>query len=162
MTLINRSLRRARRALVAVALVCAVFGTGCSREPERGPVSGVVTLDGKPLPDVMVVFVPDPEFGTAGPRSLALTDKEGRYVMYTDKDENGASVGAHRVSLYDPMAPTSPGGFGLLVLPDKGQERSHESKSRIPAAYGDAIKTPLQPVEVGSTAQTYDIHLKSK
>lgn len=162
----NGTFLQPRRALIA-AVLCVLL-VGCSREPERGPVSGVVTLDGKPLPNVMVMFVPDPEHGTPGLRSVALTDNDGRYVMFTDKDQNGASVGTHRVSLYDPLAFPVPEDGLSKMLSQFGQEKKppHEPKpapkSRVPAAYTDVSKTPLQPVEVGHEAQTYDIHLKSK
>lgn len=130
------------RTYLLLAVVCLV---GCSRDIERSAVSGVVTLDGKPLPEVMVVFMPDPSSGTPGQRSMAYTDADGRYTVQTDRDEAGASVGTHRVSLFDPR-----------VLDDKDPK-----PSRIPAKYSDALRTPLQPVQVGRGSQTYDIDLKS-
>lgn len=126
-----------------IAVLSAMLLVGCSREPERGPVTGVVTLDGQPLSRVMVVFVPADN--TPGQRSVALTDSNGRYTVFTDKDQDGASVGTHHVSLFDPQA----------VSDDP-------MPSRVPAAYTDVIRTPLQPVTVGREAQTYDIHLKSR
>lgn len=126
-----------------IAVLSAMLLVGCAREPERGPVSGVVTLDGKPLPRVMVVFVPADN--TPGQRSVALTDSGGRYSVFTDKDQHGASVGTHHVSLFDPQS----------VSDDP-------APSRVPAAYTDVIRTPLKPVTVGREAQTFDIHLKSK
>src|SRR5262249_34893691 len=132
---------RPSRVFVALTLLSALCVAGCSREPERGPVSGVVTLDGKPLPNVMVVFVPDAERGTPGQRSVARTDKDGRYVAFTDKDQEGASVGVHRVSLYDPLAIPIPEG-SLMA-----REMKVTPPSRVPKAYTNVSKTPLQPVE---------------
>jgi hypothetical protein len=162
----NTAFSQPRRVFVAMALLSALLVTGCSGEPERGPVTGVVTLDGKPLPQVMVVFVPDPEHGTPGQRSVAMTDKDGRYVIHTDKDQEGASVGVHRVSLYDPLAfPVPEGGLSGL-FPGKATDVPKEPKptpsSRVPAKYTDVSKTPLQPVTIGREAQTYDIALTSK
>lgn len=151
---------------VATAVVFTLLIAGCSGEPERGPVTGVVTLDGKPLPGVMVVFVPDPDHGTPGQRSVARTDKDGRYVVHTDKDQEGASVGIHRVSLYDPLAfPAQEGGFPGLPSSKAGntpKEPKPTPPSRVPARYTDVSKTPLQPVTIGREAQTYDIALTSR
>lgn len=156
--------RGTARGLIATVLV-SLLVAGCSGEPERGPVTGVVTLDGKPLSSVIVVFVPDPDHGTPGQRSVALTDNAGRYVIRTDKDQDGASVGVHRVSLYDPLAFPAPEG-GFPGMPGGKEGRPKEPKppppSRVPAAYTDVSKTPLQPVAIGRAAQTYDIALKSK
>jgi hypothetical protein len=43
------------------------------------PVSGVVTLDGKPLANAMVLFQPIGDQGGVG--STAKTDSEGRYKL---------------------------------------------------------------------------------
>ena len=48
---------RAGKILIAVLVVAAA---GCSKgraEPERYPVTGTVTLDGKPMPDGRIYFV---------------------------------------------------------------------------------------------------------
>jgi hypothetical protein len=166
--------RRKSALPVAVGLVLACLTAGCSREPERGPVSGTVTLDGKPLPKIMVAFLPDPAHGTPGQRSVALTDQNGRYVVYSDKNQDGAVVGKHRVCLYDALAvpraisaPAVPGLPGKAKEPAPKnpskvpQDPSRVPPSRVPAAYSDMTRTPLQPVEVGRAAQTYDIALKS-
>ena len=57
-----------------------------------GYVTGKVTLDGKPLAGVMVVF--NPEKGRA---ATAIADKEGHYdLMYTRQDR-GTKVGPSTV-----------------------------------------------------------------
>lgn len=159
---------RPRRGL-ALLILPAVLAAGCSGEPTRGPVTGVVTLDGKPLPNVMVMFVPDPGHGTPGQRSVALTDAAGRYAVFTDKDQEGASVGIHRVSLCDPLSYPTPQLLVPAALTGKKDAPTSPPApspapppSRVPAKYTDTSKTPLQPVTIGRDAQTYDIHLKSK
>ncbi|MGL4551752.1 MAG: hypothetical protein ACRC33_11235, partial [Gemmataceae bacterium] len=61
---------------------------GCGRP--LASVEGTVTLDGRPLPDAEVQFLPDPTQGTTGPPSSAYTDPDGRYATTT-------VVGTHRV-----------------------------------------------------------------
>lgn len=60
------------------------------------PVKGKITLDGKPLPDAGVIFIP---YGpTLGSGSQALTDAEGNYELVTQMtDEYGAAEGEHQV-----------------------------------------------------------------
>lgn len=75
--------------LVAIPL------TGCdSGGPELGSVSGVVTVDDRPLPDATVEFQPP-----SGSPSMGLTDSFGKYkLMYTAK-RPGAMLGKHLVRI---------------------------------------------------------------
>jgi hypothetical protein len=65
------------------------------------PVSGVVTLDGQPMEDILVHFQPaagtaaDPMFS---PSSHGITDDEGRYKLEWS-EASGAIVGEHVVTL---------------------------------------------------------------
>lgn len=83
--------------LPTLALVFIAVSAGCSRSerPELGEVSGVVTLDGQPLPDALVLFTPEGE----GRTSQALTDAEGRYRLAYLRDIVGANVGPHHVRI---------------------------------------------------------------
>jgi hypothetical protein len=89
------------RRLIA-ALCVSVLALGCGREPYRlAPVAGTVAMDGKPLPNVHVSFVP---LGTAensnpGPGSRALTNAQGQFNLTTTTGRLGAVVGKHRVSI---------------------------------------------------------------
>lgn len=84
--------------------VCAVFCTvGCSDQQIRyAPVTGFLTIDGKPISRAEVVF--SCEVAPAdGPRptTRAVTDEAGRFVLRSltpQKDVvNGAVVGRHRI-----------------------------------------------------------------
>ncbi len=81
-----------------VCLVCLLPLTvvvGCGRGPELATVSGLVTVDGKPVPNAMITFFP--EF--SGTTSYGVTDPNGKYVlMFTDQDR-GALIGSFRVSI---------------------------------------------------------------
>lgn len=67
-------------------------GCGGDGGPEMGTVTGTVTLDGEPLPNVQVLFNP----GTARP-SEAITDESGRYELHYTHESDGAVVGTHQV-----------------------------------------------------------------
>src|SRR5262249_22128397 len=65
------------------------------------PVSGGVTLDGKPYPRAVVSFQPLGTEGNPNPGrgSSAYTDENGRYVLKCDNRINGAVIGKHRVRI---------------------------------------------------------------
>ena len=85
-----------RLLAVAFAAVC-VAGYGCSRGSGMGSVSGVVTMDGKPLPNVVVTFVPM----EGGRAATGKTDASGKYeLVYMDR--RGAPIGKHKVSVTTP------------------------------------------------------------
>ena len=87
---------------VAIALLGLTF-QGCGKSgPELADVSGSVTMDGKPLPDVMLEFQPT---GGKGSPSIGYTDKNGEYRLRFSRDKWGAVPGEHVVRIdfdYDP------------------------------------------------------------
>jgi hypothetical protein len=87
---------------------CAVL-SGCNSQGyDLAQISGVVTLDGNPIPGTLVNFQPVGKDGrTPGPGSTGRCDETGRYVLQTIRDEPGAVVGAHRVRIYS-FSPESP------------------------------------------------------
>src|SRR4051794_4970198 len=85
-----------------VFLYAAALAAGCSG-PKLVPVSGQVTLNGRPLKNVRVEFHPDPDQGASGPSSSGVTDDDGRFTLICPARANapGAVVGHHRVVLSD-------------------------------------------------------------
>ena len=87
---------RAWLVLAALALLLA----GCGGAYKTAPVSGRVTLDGRPLPDATVMFVPGG--GAADkdplPSSAGATGDDGRYSLtLMGGKTKGAVVGKHKV-----------------------------------------------------------------
>jgi hypothetical protein len=78
----------------AVAIVAALLASGCSRPMPVHPVSGRVTLDGKPLVDAQISFRP-----AQGPEAFATLDRDGRYTLSTRAAGDGAVAGTHAVTL---------------------------------------------------------------
>lgn len=68
---------------------------GCEDNSSVGHVSGVVTLDGQPLPEAFVHFQPQAE----GAPSLSKTDRDGRYTLRYSRTAAGALVGTHVVRI---------------------------------------------------------------
>lgn len=90
-----------QRVSLGVGLVCCLMGCSGSSGPvlpKTVPVSGIVTLDGKPLSNAMVVFIPTGSTGGIG--SSGYTDKEGKFELQTASGSvktPGAPPGTYRV-----------------------------------------------------------------
>jgi len=127
---------------------------GCARKAPLAQVEGTVRLDGRPLADVLVCFLPDPDKQTSGPRSVAVTDENGHYGLRCDDQREGAVLGWHRVLLED-----------MTLYSVSRQDRAGGSRpalvSRLPPRYTTATQTPLY-FEVKPGTQTIDLDLKSR
>lgn len=89
-------------APISVAGVClSVFLFGCNREnlPGLGRVAGTITMDGKPVPEALVMF--EPVDGSAAP-AMGRTDSSGNYELYYSRGNKGAKTGENivRVNTY--------------------------------------------------------------
>jgi hypothetical protein len=86
------------RARLLLGLV-AVFALGCA--PRFAPVSGTVTLNGKPLAHATVSFQPlgRPGVVDPGPGATGTTNDKGEYTLQTSTGKPGALVGRHRVQI---------------------------------------------------------------
>ena len=80
---------------------CLVIPAGCSsggKTQPRVPVSGIVTLDGKPLSKAVVSLVPKGE--TAGDGGIATTDASGQFeVTSRDTKSRGCPIGSYTVMI---------------------------------------------------------------
>lgn len=88
--------RRSLSGLFAALLIIGLTATGCGPSntgvPPLAPVTGTVTLDGRPLPGVGVVFTAE-----SGQSSFGKTDAEGRYQLRFVRGLKGAAIGFSRV-----------------------------------------------------------------
>jgi hypothetical protein len=83
--------------LLMVSLL--LFATGCGGY-SVAPVSGRVTLAGKPLANATIIFSPISEEKNPGPGSQAKTDRDGKFTLkLMTADRNGAIVGKHKVTI---------------------------------------------------------------
>ena len=75
-------------------VVCGCAGDG-GDQPELATVSGQVTLDGKPLPNVILTFKPIGE----GRSSSGVADEDGNYTLQYTANADGAMIATHRVKV---------------------------------------------------------------
>lgn len=92
--------RRGKKSIAAVLLSLAIstLAIGCNNGPNIAPVSGTVTVDGKPLGEAGVTFTPL----EGGRPAWATTDAEGHFQLTTLRSGDGAFVGEHVVTVAEP------------------------------------------------------------
>ena len=91
---------QSRLSIALVACLPLIY-TGCSEtRDDLGLVEGHVTLDGQPLADALVQFVPQ---GGKGVVSVGRTDSDGNYYMMASRTVKGASLGKNliRITTYE-------------------------------------------------------------
>lgn len=106
----------------AACFVVAVAGCGKPSGPPTGKVFGKVTLDGKPLADAGIEFLPE-----HGRPSAARTDQEGKYTLTYSLSQAGAALGTHTVRI-------TTGG----ERPDPASGKMKNYPELVPAKYNTA------------------------
>jgi hypothetical protein len=103
---------------------------GCGGGPKYVPVSGVVTLDGKPYRGAVVNFQPAGTPGNAypGQGSYGHTDEDGRFTLVVDAKLKGAVVGKHRVRIATMRGATA-GGFDRSLGTPDGDPRGRPKRA---------------------------------
>jgi hypothetical protein len=127
-------------------VACGLLTLGCSSQNKLIPVSGQVTMNGRPLGNVRVDFHPDPDKGTRGTGSSGTTDAEGKFMLTVAPNQPGAVAGHHRVILEDlDIYGSVLVGKGDYRNEDKGGGvREVAKKPRFAEIYRDLGKTPLR------------------
>lgn len=84
------------RFMTAICVLLAIgFLVGCGVDgPEIARVQGRVTMDDKPLPGAIIMFVP-----VGGRPSASETDANGKYVLEFSAGRKGAIPGMNRVEI---------------------------------------------------------------
>src|SRR5262245_49154394 len=109
---------------------------GCNKSPTLVPVSGRVTLDGKPVKEMMVNFLPIGD--TQGSGAIAHTDSDGQFTLLDMRGEAGVHVGDYKVSLYPGVGSKTKEGDPAEVVMFRG--------GSVPGIYIDADQTPLRAI----------------
>jgi hypothetical protein len=126
-------------ALVTLPMLLALAGCDKGDYPPMAKVTGTVTYKGKPVPNMMVNFMPK-----AGRPSWGKTGADGKYEMVYDENYNGAEIGHHKV-YFTPPATAAIGG-----------PASKASRKAIAAAVG------LTPEEMAAIRSKYGLEETTK
>ena len=141
----NMGFPAARYNRAAVWGAIALLGlAGCSGQQSTVPLvpaKGSVTIDGAPLPEAVVQFIPTGD--TRGQGGSALTDAEGTYKAATTFGEPGLPAGDYKVVISKRALPKGAGGTAAI---------GPESEALAPT-YSDQAKTTLKAsIPVGGEA----------
>ena len=134
---------------IAAALAGLLLASvaGCEKKlPPVVAIEGSVTLDGKPLSNAAVTFVPMLDNFGAESNSTGVTDEQGRFTLTcTATKQAGAVVGSHTVLVIEgPMPDDMRGVQDSRVLDSYLAKRGNRP---IPADYGSFTRSKLK-VEV--------------
>jgi hypothetical protein len=105
--------------LVVPSAVLALTLSGCGG-PRLGKVTGRVTVDGRPVTEGVVMFFP-----ADGPAAVGSIRPDGSYVLTTFRNEDGAVLGKHRVSIHATRV-----GAGYLAAPKNIDDEIELSRKR--------------------------------
>jgi hypothetical protein len=118
---------------------------GCGQDSKLGRVHGTVRLDGKPLTNGTVRFVP-----SAGRAATGTIQSDGTYTLGTYKTSDGALVGTHKASIVASEA-------GSDSRPPY-EAPKQKSKSLIPERYMAAGTSKLTfDVKPGDNTADFDL-----
>ena len=128
-----------RCLMLTLAASLSFCFSGCGSADGLGQVTGVVKLDGKPLPEASVEFTP---VSGKGMTSYGRTDSNGYYYIMASRSAKGAAVGTNKVkiSTYEVI------------------DNSHSIPEKVPTKYNSASE--LQ-AEVKSGSNTFDFDLST-
>ena len=98
--------------VLTTGLITLIAGCGYRNGPTLGTVTGLVTLNGKPLKAVNVVFTPKEK----GSPSYGGTDNNGRYYMKFNSTRSGVQVGSHSVQIENRTIETDDSGNPLTPV----------------------------------------------
>lgn len=157
----NQTLFNCFSAAVLVAFLSLLSGCGPQQADyssiELVEVSGVIILDGTPVPDAVVMF----EDLKTGLKSYGLTDSSGKYQLQFDSVVNGTMPGEKKVVVSTTMKvlgvnSNSEGGESS----EEGESAEPQEKAveMIPDAYREETKLR---VVVEKTSTTFDFDLAS-
>ena len=140
---------------IGVLLLSFAVGCGGGRDssmPDLVPVSGTVTLDGKPLSGAMVTFLP--VGATRGRSCYGVTGADGRYELMESEKNKGAPVGEFTVLCNkwvmpdgsdlpkDSQVSAMESGARELLPPQYSEDGTSQLKATVPAG-GGTVDFPL-------------------
>jgi len=135
---------------------------GCgSKGPDLAPVIGILTLDGEPVANAAVMFVPE----EGGRPAEDVTDQQGRFNLATLKPGDGALVGTHTatVTLFNEAgAATDADGLSLPIPEARFPKMRDEEKWIVPERFSDdatsglsfQVEHGMEPLRIELTSES--------
>ena len=144
-------------AVVTLATALAFSGCGPSM-PEIVPISGTVTVNGKPYENVEIKFLPLQEGLDGNTTATGVTDENGKYTAsLPGSDQPGGCACACKVTITEGPVPEAVRNSQDQLAADKYRARL---KNRpVPVIYTRMSDTPLE-VNITAEQSTYDFDIK--
>jgi hypothetical protein len=101
------------RSLPLAVSLSVLLGCTGGDGPKMAPVKGTVHMNGKPLANVGVTFLPEGK----GPIASGNSNDQGEFVLMTTRPGDGASIGTHKVAFGS--AQEGPKKPGAPTIPEK-------------------------------------------
>jgi hypothetical protein len=137
-----------RRGLLFAGLVLLA---GCDTGPKVVPVTGTLTRNGQPVPNLTVHFVP-----AEGRPSWGVADENGKFTLEYDTTRKGAVTGTHTVWVI--WRPSTPQEEMIELGQAKGKSGKPKDMKAIEEKYGKQEKSPLK-VEITKAEENLEIKL---
>ena len=145
------------RGARVVAAVGVMLAAGCGGDSKYVPVSGVVTLNGKPYAGAVVTFQPEGGKGNNNPGrgSVGVTDAQGRFTLATDDGNNGAVIGTHQIKI---RTQGDMVGFDPAVgSPDSPTQEKNKKTDPIPIEWRELGKNKYEVPPGGTKDANFEI-----
>jgi hypothetical protein len=142
--------------LSALALIAGCSSAASDQwtkdRPTTFPAEGVVTYKGQGVEGASVTFAPADRNGTA---AYAITDAEGKFILNTFDDKDGAAAGDYSVTVTKKHVDTTPNPKDPNGPPLKSVE-----KSLIPAKYASSGTSQLKATVKDGGENKFSFELK--
>jgi len=128
--------------LSALLVGSSLVGCGGKSYPPTSPVTGVVTLDGKPVEGANVSFVSN---DTKVQPASGTTDKDGKYSLTTFRSGDGAMPGEYKVAVSKYFSEAGQSPYDKPAEPEETVAPKASLEDQYAAyekAYKDAPKGP--------------------
>jgi len=147
---------RYKKTYLSLAAAWALATAGCGGNG-LVTVTGKVTLDGQPLSDATVIFVPV-EGANKTTTPGGRTDESGVFYLMTREPNDGAMPGEYNVTITKKELPAKPllnsndikdrESANLFLKQMKDKTAGGTIKFITPVAYADQNKTPFRSVKI--------------
>ena len=139
---------RKPRLLLMLAILAAA--SGCSKSVPVAEVNGVIKMDGKPMPYIKIMFMPDSVKKTLGPISSGLSDDQGRFKLTCEDGRQGAVIGWHKVVVFE-----GPPNFNRA--PRKGRRDDDEVVKKVTKPKAKGPPVPYRYTSSGTTPLSQEV-----
>lgn len=162
------------RKLCHLTVICAVvslFGCGGGNDfADTVVVSGIVTMDGDPVPDARVTFIATGKGSGRG--ANGVTDKDGKYQLTTFNTNDGAMPGVYAITITQQDANDSDdsdlsdgeasGAAYEAEMDNAGSDAGMEIESKLPKKYADVATSGLERTVAESGKNEFNFELTAE